>query len=81
MRVAIDGVGRLVVPKSLRDELGIDGPADLELTAADGRLELTVADVPARVEERDGFSVIVTDEPMEPLSVAQTRAAVERTRR
>jgi bifunctional DNA-binding transcriptional regulator/antitoxin component of YhaV-PrlF toxin-antitoxin module len=81
MRVAIDGVGRLVIPKSLREELGVDGPTELELTAADGRLELTVADVPARVEERDGFSVIVTDQPMEPLSVAQTRAAVERVRR
>ncbi len=81
MRVAIDGVGRLVIPKSLRDELGVNGPADLELTAADGRLELTVADVPARVEERDGFFVIVTDQPMEPLSVAQARAAVESVRR
>jgi bifunctional DNA-binding transcriptional regulator/antitoxin component of YhaV-PrlF toxin-antitoxin module len=81
MKVAIDNVGRIVIPKSLREELGVDGPADLELTAADGRLELTVADVPARVEERDGFSVIVTDQPMEPLSVAQARAAVERVRR
>jgi AbrB family looped-hinge helix DNA binding protein len=81
MRVAIDGVGRIVIPKSLREELGIDGPADLELTAADGRLELTVVDVPARVEEHDGFSVIVTEQPMEPLSVAETRAAIEHTRR
>jgi bifunctional DNA-binding transcriptional regulator/antitoxin component of YhaV-PrlF toxin-antitoxin module len=81
MRVAIDGVGRLVIPKALRDELGVDGPADLELTAADGRLELTVADVPAHAEERGGLSVIVTDRPMEPLSVDQTRAAVERVRR
>jgi len=77
MCVAINGIGRLVIPKSLREELGVDGPADLELTAVDGGLELTVADVPARVEERDGFSVIVTDQPMEPFSVAQTRAAVE----
>lgn len=81
MRVAIDGVGRLVIPKSLREELGVDGPTDLELTAADGRLELTVADVPARVEERGGFSVIVTEQPMEPMSVAEARAAVERVRR
>jgi bifunctional DNA-binding transcriptional regulator/antitoxin component of YhaV-PrlF toxin-antitoxin module len=81
MRVAIDGVGRLVIPKTLREELGVDGPTDLELTAADGRLELTVADVPARVEERGGFSVIVTDRPMEPMSVADARAAIERVRR
>jgi bifunctional DNA-binding transcriptional regulator/antitoxin component of YhaV-PrlF toxin-antitoxin module len=81
MRVAIDGVGRLVIPKALREELGVDGPADLELTAADGRLELTVADVPAHVEQRGGLPVIVTDRPIEPLSVAETRAAVERVRR
>jgi AbrB family looped-hinge helix DNA binding protein len=81
MRVAIDGVGRLVIPKALRDELGVHGATDLELTASDGRLELTVADVPAHVEERDGFPVIVTDRPMRPLSVAQARAAVERARR
>jgi bifunctional DNA-binding transcriptional regulator/antitoxin component of YhaV-PrlF toxin-antitoxin module len=81
MRVAIDGVGRLVIPKALREELGVDGPADLELTAADGRLELTVADVPAHVEQRGGLPVIVTDRPMEPLSVAETRTAVERVRR
>jgi AbrB family looped-hinge helix DNA binding protein len=81
MRVAIDGVGRLVIPKSVREELGVNGPTDLELTATDGRLELTVADVPARVEEREGFPVIVTEEPMEKMTVAEARAAVERVRR
>jgi bifunctional DNA-binding transcriptional regulator/antitoxin component of YhaV-PrlF toxin-antitoxin module len=81
MRVAIDGVGRLVIPKTLREELGVHGPADVELTAVDGRLELTVADMPAHVEERDGFPVIVTDQPMEPMTVADARAAVERVRR
>jgi bifunctional DNA-binding transcriptional regulator/antitoxin component of YhaV-PrlF toxin-antitoxin module len=81
MRVAIDGVGRLVIPKTLRDELGVRGAAELELTAADGRLELTVADVPARVEDRDGFPAIVTDEPMAPMSIAETAEAVERVRR
>jgi bifunctional DNA-binding transcriptional regulator/antitoxin component of YhaV-PrlF toxin-antitoxin module len=81
MRVAIDGVGRLVIPKTLRDELGVDGPTHLELTASDGRLELTVADVAAHVEERDGFPVIVTDQPMEPMSATETRTAVERVRR
>jgi AbrB family looped-hinge helix DNA binding protein len=80
MRVAIDAVGRLVIPKSLRDELGLNGPANLELIAADGRLELTVADAPVHVEQRDGLPVIVADQPMAPLSVAETRAAIERVR-
>jgi len=81
MRVAIDRVGRLVIPKTLRDELGVHGPTELELTGADGRLELTVADVPARVEDREGFPVIVADRAIEPMSVEETRAAVERIRR
>ncbi len=81
MRVAIDGVGRLVIPKALREELGVSGPTELELTAADGRLEVTVPDVPARVEERDGLPVILTESPMAPLDVAETRTAIERARR
>jgi AbrB family looped-hinge helix DNA binding protein len=81
MKVAIDGVGRIVIPKPLRDELGIRGPANLELTAADGRLELTVPDVPAHIEERDGRAVIVTDQPMAPMTIEETRAAIERVRR
>jgi hypothetical protein len=59
----------------------VRGPTDLELTAGDGGLELTVADVPACVEERDGFPVIVIDRPMEPLSTEKVRTAVERVRR
>ncbi|HUB37203.1 MAG TPA: hypothetical protein VL972_10295 [Solirubrobacteraceae bacterium] len=71
----------MVVPKALREELGVNGPADLELTVVDGGLELTVADVPAHVEECDGFSVIATDRPMEPMSVIEARMAVECLRR
>jgi bifunctional DNA-binding transcriptional regulator/antitoxin component of YhaV-PrlF toxin-antitoxin module len=81
MRVAIDGEGRLVVPKALREELGVYGPTDLELTVSDGHLELTVADVPAHVEEQAGFPVIVTGQPMQPISAEETRKAIERTRR
>jgi bifunctional DNA-binding transcriptional regulator/antitoxin component of YhaV-PrlF toxin-antitoxin module len=81
MRVAIDAAGRLVVPKSLRDELGIAGPVELEAAARDGVIELTVADVPARVEDRDGTPVIVTDEPTATLTTDEVRAAVDRVRR
>jgi AbrB family looped-hinge helix DNA binding protein len=81
MRVAIDGVGRIVIPKPMREELGIDGPSELELNASDGRLELTVPDIPAHIEIRDGFAVIVPDQPMPPLTAEMTREAIERSRR
>lgn len=81
MRITIDSVGRLVVPKSLRDELGITGPTELESVARDGMIELAVADIPARVEDRPGGAVITTDVPMPPLTTDDVRAAIDRIRR
>ena len=81
MRIPIDAVGRLVVPKPLRSELGITGATELEVIARDGVIELAVADVPGWVEERDGDPVIVTSRPMTPLTVEDVRAAIDRVRR
>jgi AbrB family looped-hinge helix DNA binding protein len=81
MRIAIDSVGRLVVPKSLRDELGITGPTELEIEARDGMIELAVSDIPARVEDRPDGAVIAADVPMTPLTTDGVRAAIDRIRR
>jgi len=81
MRITMDSVGRLVVPKALRRELGITGPTELEIVARDGVLELSVADVPARIERQAGVPVIVTDAPMAPLTVEDVRMALDRVRR
>lgn len=81
MRIAIDAAGRLVVPKALRDDLGIRGATELEAEARDGVIELAVADVPARLEERDGTPIVVADEPRAPLTTDAVRAAIDRVRR
>ena len=81
MKIAMDSVGRLVVPKALRAELGISGPTELEVVARDGVIELAVADVPARIEDRGGDPVMVTDGPMKPRTVDDVRAAIDRVRR
>jgi AbrB family looped-hinge helix DNA binding protein len=81
MRVAIDGVGRIVIPKPMREELGIDGPTELELTERDGALELTVPYIKAHLEDRDGFTVIVPDEPVPTLTTEMVREEIERSRR
>lgn len=82
MRVTIDAAGRLVIPKPLRDELGVSGPAELEITARDGRLELTVPELEVTVEMDGGLAVLrPMGETPSPLSADDVRAAVERTRR
>jgi AbrB family looped-hinge helix DNA binding protein len=52
MRTTIDSAGRIVVPKPLRDELGLTGGTELDLRAVDGRLEISIP--PARVSLQDG---------------------------
>jgi AbrB family looped-hinge helix DNA binding protein len=81
MRITIDAVGRLVVPKALRNELGISGPTEVEAVARDGIIELAVVDVPARVEDRNGVPVIVADASMKPLTIDAVRDAIDRVRR
>lgn len=65
----------------MREELGITGPTELELTAVNGALELTVPYMKAHLEVRDGFTVIVPDEPVPPMTTEMVREAVERSRR
>lgn len=82
MRVAIDAAGRLVIPKPLRDELGVRAAAELDIRAVDGHLELSIPTPATDVEVRDGFPVFTTRSGREqPLSVAETRAAIDRVRR
>jgi AbrB family looped-hinge helix DNA binding protein len=77
----MDSAGRIVVPKALRSELGIAGPAELEVVARDGVIELAVADAPARIGDHQGNPVIVTDAPMAALTAEDVRAAIDRVRR
>jgi AbrB family looped-hinge helix DNA binding protein len=81
MRTAIDKAGRLVVPKSLRDELGLEPGQEIELTARDGRLEGEIPPTPMRLEEREGAVVAVAEREMPPLTAEQVRETLERSRR
>lgn len=79
MRTTIDGAGRLVVPKPLRDELGFAPGTELEVDAVDGRLEVVV---PSRVRVESGeHGVRFAANADEPLTAEQVRALMERTRR
>lgn len=59
MRTTIDRAGRVVVPKALRDSLGLVPGADVELVERGGELVLTPVGPRIVLEERDGRTVFV----------------------
>jgi AbrB family looped-hinge helix DNA binding protein len=78
MHVAIDSAGRVVVPKPLRDQLGISPATPLEIEVVDGHLELSLSGEPAAVVEGShGPSFAPTGTP---LSDAQLRGVLEAVR-
>lgn len=81
MNVSIDRAGRIVVPKSIRNSLGLAEGADLEIFIEDGRLVIEVPNPPKRLEKRGDSLVIVADEPIGEMTTAQVRDILESVRR
>jgi AbrB family looped-hinge helix DNA binding protein len=81
MKVAMDTAGRIVVPKALRDALGLKPGQLLEIRAGEGRLEIEVAPTPMRLERRGKGVVPVPESELPALSAEQVRETLERTRR
>lgn len=81
MRTAIDSAGRIVIPKPLRDALGLTAGAQLEIDERDGRLEIAPAATPMRlVDEGDGVAA-VADADMPVLTAELVRDTLEHIRR
>jgi|tagenome__1003787_1003787.scaffolds.fasta_scaffold20473294_3 AbrB family looped-hinge helix DNA binding protein len=79
MRATIDGAGRLVVPKALRDELGFAAGTELELAAVNGALEVRV---PSRVRVEDGpHGLHFVADDADQLTDEQVRELIEKSRR
>ncbi|MGI8730701.1 MAG: AbrB/MazE/SpoVT family DNA-binding domain-containing protein [Solirubrobacteraceae bacterium] len=59
MRTTIDKAGRIVVPKRLRDALGMSPGTELEILAVDNRLEIEMPQPRARlVDGPDGLPLV-----------------------
>ena len=79
MKTTIDAAGRIVVPKTLREELGFSPGVELDVTAVDGHLEVVV---PSRVRIDEGpHGVRFAADTPERLSAEQVRQLMERGRR
>lgn len=81
MRTTIDKAGRIVVPKPMRDELGLNGGTEVEIALVDGRIEIDLIPTPVRLERRNGRLVAVADREMPPLTAEMVRETLEKIRR
>ncbi|HEV2953138.1 MAG TPA: AbrB/MazE/SpoVT family DNA-binding domain-containing protein [Candidatus Dormibacteraeota bacterium] len=81
MQTTIDAAGRLVVPKSLRDALGVRPGQLLELEVRDGRLEIELIATGMRLETEGESTFAVPATPLPPLTAKQVRETLEQTRR
>lgn len=81
MRTTIDGAGRLVVPKALRDAMGLAAGRTVDMIFTDGRIEIELAPVDAEVLEDERLPRLVTTEPVPELTDTEVRDALDGVRR
>jgi AbrB family looped-hinge helix DNA binding protein len=68
MRVSIDASGRVVIPKRVREELGLKAGQELELDTRDGDIRLSAHGVDMWVEGEGREARLRTAAPLPPLA-------------
>jgi AbrB family looped-hinge helix DNA binding protein len=81
MRTTIDGAGRIVVPKPVRDAMGLTPGRTVDVVYTDGRIEIELSPAEVVVEVVDGVPRLAPAEAMPALTDAQVRDTLEATRR
>lgn len=81
MTVSMDAAGRIIVPRAIRRELGLEGPLEMEITARDGRIVIEPATIPTRLVRRGKrLWVLEPQKPTPVLTSEQTRETLEAVR-
>jgi AbrB family looped-hinge helix DNA binding protein len=79
MRATIDTAGRVVIPKRLRDRLGLRGGEELEISEAGGVIELEPAPREAKLVRSASGRLVFDDGPA--FSAEEIRDVLEAGRR
>jgi len=81
MRTTIDGAGRVVIPKAVRDEAKLAAGTEIEVEFRDGRIEIAPIGAPMRLAQHGTSTVVAAEGKMPVLTVDDVRDALDRTRR
>jgi AbrB family looped-hinge helix DNA binding protein len=81
MRTTIDSAGRLVIPKHIREELGLTGGSEVELELRDGQVEISPTSAAMHLEGEGRDVYAVPDGPMPKLTQEMVRQTLEQIRR
>lgn len=81
MRTTIDSAGRVVIPKQIRDLLGLRGGEEVEVVERDGHIEIDAVPTPMHLIKNGTLLVAETDEPLPTLTDEIVRDTLEKTRR
>lgn len=81
MQTTIDSAGRVVIPKAVRERLGLTGGESLDVRERDGRIEIEPAPTPMKLVRRKGGAVAVPAHKLPPLTDDIVRETIERSRR
>jgi len=81
MKTTIDSAGRVVIPKPLRDRLGLTPGETLELSEREGKIEIGPAPTPMTLAKTKHGVVAVPESKIPPLTDEVVRDTLERTRR
>ena len=80
MRTTIDAAGRIVVPKEIREELGLNGGQEVELSTRDGKIEIELPSSRVRLERRGRHLVAVPKRRVPELTAQMVRDTLENVR-
>ncbi|MDP8958775.1 MAG: AbrB/MazE/SpoVT family DNA-binding domain-containing protein [Actinomycetota bacterium] len=81
MKTTIDAAGRLVIPKAIRERLGLRGGEQVEVSERDGRIEVEPTQSDVRLRRRGDFLVAEPTTELPPLTDEIVRETLERVRR
>ena len=80
MTTTIDSAGRIVIPRDIRNAIGLRPGAAVEITVEGGVITIEPAPMRAKVVKKGRLHILVPEEALEPLTEDAVRAVRDQLR-